>query len=382
MNLNLPLSHRATLTRLCGNFQTDPVTSGIGTLLIDGGCDTTLCGRGFLVESTTSRTVDVTGFSDKMKVTHLPVVSAVTAFDLNGETLIFEVNESIYVEDNETSLLSTFQAREYGIVINDTAHRHGGTQNILADGYDLPLNLLRGLFTMNIREPTEYERINCTRIILTGDQPWDVGDYDTPNPSTAYTSTSLIPSIPPIQKLLSIPFIQEDDMCQVVRANPSNTTVRDVDMLTYQARMGWMPMEVLTHTLSNTTQLAKNYFRLPLRRHFKSRFPQLNRNRLRETYATDTFFSSVTSIGGFTCAQLFSGKDSMFTKVYGMSTEAEGVVALETFVAEVGAPYHIISDNAKMQIGDAWKQVLRKYNISASTTEPHHPHQNPAERRI
>ena len=235
---------------------------------------------------------------------------------------------------------------------------------------------------MNIREPTEYERINCTRIILTGDQPWDVGDYDTPNPSTAYTSTSLIPSIPPIQKLLSIPFIQEDDMCQVVRANPSNTTVRDVDMLTYQARMGWMPMEVLTHTLSNTTQLAKNYFRLPLRRHFKSRFPQLNRNRLRETYATDTFFSSVTSIWSFTCAQLFSGKDSMFTKVYGMSTEAEGVVALETFVAEVGAPYHIISDNAKMQIGDAWKQVLRKYNISASTTEPHHPHQNPAERRI
>ena len=54
------------------------------------------------MESTTSRTVDVTGLSDKIKVTHLPVVSAVTTFDLNGETLIFEVNESIYVEDYET----------------------------------------------------------------------------------------------------------------------------------------------------------------------------------------------------------------------------------------------------------------------------------------
>ena len=35
-----------------------------------------------------------------------------------------------------------------------------------------------------------------------------------------------------------------------------------------------------------------------------------------------------------------------------------------------------------MQTGVKWREVLRKYTIAESTTEPHHPQQNPAERRI
>ena len=65
-----------------------------------------------------------------------------------------------------------------------------------------------------------------------------------------------------------------------------------------------------------------------------------------------------------------------------MTTESEGPEALESFIADVGAPFHILSDNAKMETSKAWKDILRKYNISASTTEPYHPHQNPVERRI
>ena len=65
-----------------------------------------------------------------------------------------------------------------------------------------------------------------------------------------------------------------------------------------------------------------------------------------------------------------------------MSTESQGKDALEDFISEVGAPRHIISDNAQMERSKAWSDILRKYTISSSTTEPHHPHQNPAERRI
>ena len=65
-----------------------------------------------------------------------------------------------------------------------------------------------------------------------------------------------------------------------------------------------------------------------------------------------------------------------------MSSENQGGDTLETFISEVGSPYHIHSDNAQMEKSKAWKEVLRKYNISSSTTEPHHPWQNPAERRI
>ena len=35
-----------------------------------------------------------------------------------------------------------------------------------------------------------------------------------------------------------------------------------------------------------------------------------------------------------------------------------------------------------MQTSKIWTDILRKYNISSTTTEPYHPHQNPAERKI
>ena len=128
--------------------------------------------------------------------------------------------------------------------------------------------------------------------------------------------------------------------------------------------------------------MATESSKWPLQKHFKARYPQLNHPRLGETFCTDTFFSSTKGIGGETCAQLFVGKSSLFTKVYGMSTESQGDKALKDFISEVGAPYHIHSDNAQMERSKAWKDILRKYNISSSTTEPHHPWQNPAERRI
>jgi len=55
---------------------------------------------------------------------------------------------------------------------------------------------------------------------------------------------------------------------------------------------------------------------------------------------------------------------------------------LEKFITDIGAPYKIMSDNAKMKTSRAWKDILRKYNISIHTTEPYHPNQNYAERKI
>ena len=79
---------------------------------------------------------------------------------------------------------------------------------------------------------------------------------------------------------------------------------------------------------------------------------------------------------------MFSGIDSGFMSVHGMKTEHEGPVALDDFVREIGAPFAIRNDNSKMQTGNRWRDILRKYVIAEATTEPHHPQQNPAERRI
>ena len=50
---------------------------------------------------------------------NLPIVSAITALDLpNGQSALLLVHEGIYNETSNHSLLSEFQLREFGIVID------------------------------------------------------------------------------------------------------------------------------------------------------------------------------------------------------------------------------------------------------------------------
>ena len=97
---------------------------------------------------------------------------------------------------------------------------------------------------------------------------------------------------------------------------------------------------------------------------------------------TDTLFGSTKAFGGITCAQLFVGKESKYTAVYGMKHERDGPEAFEDFIRDKGAPFCIWSDNSKMQTGNKWRRLMQKYNIRSENTEPHHPNQNPAEQRI
>ena len=51
-------------------------------------------------------------------------------------------------------------------------------------------------------------------------------------------------------------------------------------------------------TIEATTQLGKYMVRIPMQRHIKSRYPQLNVACLMEKYATDTWFSRESAIDG------------------------------------------------------------------------------------
>ena len=154
------------------------------------------------------------------------------------------------------------------------------------------------------------------------------------------------------------------------------------DMEHVQKCLGWKPIPLCEKTLEVTTQYAKNHLHLPLRDHFKARFPALNCKRLNEIYSTDTFFASSKALGGYTCAQLYVGKTSMLTEAFGMKSENEMKDTLQDFIRKWGAPHSLLSNNAKSEIGNAVREILRAYNIKDLQTEPHHPNQNPAERRI
>ena len=116
--------------------------------------------------------------------------------------------------------------------------------------------------------------------------------------------------------------IHEEEKTEFCRSGNSLTTKDGTfDLAHVQRCLGWKPLTVIENTLKATTQLAENHVRLPMRMHFKSRSPALNVNRLREVFATDTFFSSEKALDGFTMAQLYVRKTSTFTAIYGMKSE-------------------------------------------------------------
>jgi hypothetical protein len=55
---------------------------------------------------------------------------------------------------------------------------------------------------------------------------------------------------------------------------------------------------------------------------------------------------------------------------------------LKDFIRQEGAPDALLSDNAKAQIGKNVQQILRMYRTADFQCEPHHQHQNYAERQI
>jgi hypothetical protein len=65
------------------------------------------------------------------------------------------------------------------------------------------------------------------------------------------------------------------------------------------------PHDVLQHSLTQTTELAKSTIHYPMRRHLKSRFQMIRHKRLNEVIATDTYFAIEKSIEGYHCAQVF-----------------------------------------------------------------------------
>jgi hypothetical protein len=168
------------------------------------------------------------------------------------------------------------------------------------------------------------------------------------------------------------------------KPRPFKAKTRKFDVNLIIPKLGWLPEATVEQTLLHTTQLVPRMSMLavPMRRHFHTRTPALNRRRLAEEFATDTWFASVTAIGGIECTQLFVGLKSSVAATYGMTNEVQGSIALKDFIREYGAPYHLRSGNSTMQTGHLFTSICHRYNISQSWIEPHHQQQNLTERRI
>ena len=335
---------------------------------IDSGADTSLLGSSFhILEEDSTRVVTVHGFNDEEgAATGLHIGSGICAIDVDNDVLLLQVNEGVIMPKGK-SLLSSNQMRAHGHAVNDAPKRYGGQQSItMSTGNTLPLRYRSALCMLSARKPTQWELENLEPLHLTSPAPW--------NPALEDDRIEHDES----------PALETHQLADGgwSMSNKATKQPEEPDWERIRQCLGYKPEEVCKKTMEATTQLARHQVNVPMKEHYKARFPALNVRRLNEVFATDTFFSSEKAIGGFSCAQIYVGKTSYLTEVLGMHRESSMHDTLTDFIRKWGAPSALLSDNARTEIGNAVKSILRKYNIKDLQTEPHHPNQNPAERRI
>mmetsp|Transcript_52228 Transcript_52228/g.78006 ORF Transcript_52228/g.78006 Transcript_52228/m.78006 type:complete len:1156 (-) Transcript_52228:781-4248(-) len=118
-----------------------------------------------------------------------------------------------------------------------------------------------------------------------------------------------------------------------------------------------------------------------MRDHIKSRFPELKVKRVNDRCYTDTFFSSIPSVRGFKCWQLFAYQKTGLDVAYLMRKRSSSVTALPDLFRDVGAPTEMFADNAPEFKSERWKTELRRVLVKMLFTEPDHPSENLSERR-
>jgi hypothetical protein len=211
---------------------------------------------------------------------------------------------------------------------------------------------------------------------MTADQPWDHSSYDNTG-HTYYPIRDEESKLDPDTYNLSTSYEANEMACILACKTDFQITIpksilpKVPNFEKLRPVFGWIPPARIKDTIKHTTQYYKAEGRLPMRRHYKSRFPGANVPRREETVATDTIFSDTPALddgisghGGCTMMQFFCGCTSEFTAAYPMSTETQVHSALQDFIRYYGAPRNLFSDNAKAQISKQVQDILRHFSIA------------------
>jgi hypothetical protein len=313
------------------------------------------------------------------------------------------------------------------------------------DGYIIPLAIKDGLPYLKMRPYTDQELADLPQVILTDELDWDptVLDHDPDDDDDAwhdansdekselpdkrfdefgdyrnrYTIQKTLASYHShySQKKTELAFFDAQETPNVVdldaeqyffdaeedettlddivddcvlrhanlhQVNERGITKKPIDYEAMRPFFAWLPVNIIEKTFGLTTQYGRIPMSDVLKKWYKSPNPALNVHRRNEDIATDTVYSDTPAVdGGETSAQFFVGTKSGLCDVYGMKTDKQFVNTLEDQIRDRGAPTRLISDRAQVEISNKVQDILRALFIGSWQSEPHHQHQNPAERR-
>ena len=146
--------------------------------------------------------------------------------------------------------------------------------------------------------------------------------------------------------------------------------------------MGYPTLDVMKKTLQHSTNMIKTLqseTKDYMRDHCKTYIWALRPKLINDVCYSDTLFSSVVSIRGLECFQMFAFKTLMYECIKFMKKEVEAPTAYEDVIREVGDPNKTVTDNAKVFTGSKWTSINRCYCIKSGLSVPHHRHQKYAE---
>ena len=154
---------------------------------------------------------------------------------------------------------------------------------------------------------------------------------------------------------------------------------KKVDYEQYRPYFLHVSAEKVRHTFENTTRFAGNVVSgHNIQQTIKSPYPAYNVWRRNEPVATDTIYAEVPAVdtNGQMQAQLFIGRNTLVSDMYGMSTDKEFVNTLEDNIRKRGAMDTLVSDGAQVEISRRVKDILRALIIDDHQSKANYQHQN------
>ena len=360
--------------------------------LIDRGANGGLSGNDVRVlETSTTQFADVTGIAGA-SVKKAPLCTVAGVLQTQKGPIIGIFHQYAHYGEGNT-LHSPLQLGDLGLEVDDHPKQLGlGKQQITTpEGFVIPLSMKEGLMYMDMAPPSDEELDLYPHVTMTKDTPWDPSIYDEDadleviDDDTQEDGESEEWDLNAMVTKCVIACHRTD----MVVYTPKCVLPKKPDFSALRPVFGWIPAQRVKDTILCTTQYYKAEGRLPMRRHYRSRFPGANVPRRDETVATDTIFSDTPALddgigghGGCTMLQFYVGCTSAYAAGFPMVSEKQVPQTLQDFIRNYGAPNALFSDNAKSEISKAVQDILRHFALKHYRSEPHQQNQNPAERRI
>jgi hypothetical protein len=387
-----------------------------GTLACDSHADTCCLGKGWSILHMTDLQCEVVGFSDELpSLKDVDIVTGYAAYDdpATGKTYILHIAQALWLGHNHAaSLICPNQLRSNGLRVDDIPLCFSGGKSlngIYDPGSDvtLPFSMKGVISYLPIRTPSEFEYLSCDKIWLTSEDTWNPNSDTIAREEETFNQesgrkvmamrvlrgeerppvtlndplTDYEPEINQIARNISVLNTRIEKEEHAISTLSTDLRRFHLDPRELQQRFGGVSLDIVDNTLKATTQHAFRAGEMPLSRRYKTNIQQLRYRRLRDTWYSDTFKSSVKSLNGNIYSQIFTnGKGWEFN--YPMKLKSEAPIALSKAFKEFGLPEAMVTDRAPELTEGEWAKEIKAHHVTPRTTEAASPWQNRAEAGI